>query len=68
MAKRATTKKPEQPARLCGDCGHGVWIDSFSNLDWERKPICLTCQYRQFHILRGAKCCDKWIPKKEGKQ
>lgn len=64
MAKRTTptTKKPpEQPKRICGYCGLGTWVDSFNNLDWQGKPICLTCP--NFHISRGAKACEKWIPK-----
>ena len=66
MAKRTTTqikKAPDQPQRICGDCGLGTWVDSFNNMDWQGKPICLTCPNRQFHILRGAKACEKWIPK-----
>ena len=46
MAKRTTTpikKAPDQPQRICGDCGLGTWVDSFNNLDWQGKPICLTC-------------------------
>lgn len=73
MAKRATApKKPVQPTtpvRICDDCGHGNWVDSFSNIDWEGKPICLTCPYEQYHILRGRKACGNWKPKpKEGEQ
>ena len=61
MAKRTTTpikKAPDQPQRFCGDCGFGTWVDGSLNLDWQRKPICLTCPNRPFHILRGAKACE----------
>lgn len=73
MAKRATTPKkttqPEKPIRICDDCGNGVWVDSFSNIDWEGKPIYLTCPFEQYHILRGRKACANWIPKpKEAEQ
>lgn len=66
MAKRTATpikKAPDQPQRVCGDCALGTWVDGSQNLDWQRKPICLTCPNRPFHILRGAKACEKWIPK-----
>ena len=64
MAKKYTpTKAPEQPQRYCGDCAFGTWVDSFSNMDWQGKPICLTCPNRQFYILRGAKACEKWKQK-----
>lgn len=64
MAKKYTpAKAPEQPQRFCGDCGLGTWVEGSQNLDWQRKPICLTCHNSQFHILRGAKACEKWIPK-----
>lgn len=66
MAKRTTTpikKAPDQPQRVCGDCGLGTWVDGSQNLDWQRKPICLTCPNRPFHILRSAKACEKWIHK-----
>ena len=66
MAKRTTTpikKAPDQPQRVCGDCALGTWVDGSQNLDWQRKPICLTCPNRPFHILRGAKACEKWIQK-----
>ena len=70
MAKKTHIKQPTnltEPVKLCGDCGHGNWVDSFNNLDWEGKPICLTCPFNQWHILRGTKACKEWKPK-EGKQ
>ena len=66
MAKRTATlikKNPDQPQRICGDCGLGTWVDSFNNMDLRGKPICLTCPNRQFHILRSANACEKWMPK-----
>ena len=66
MAKRTTMpikKAPDQPQRVCGDCGLGTWVDSFNNMDLRGKPICLTCPNRQFHILRSANACEKWMPK-----
>ena len=54
MAKRTTTpikKAPDQPQRICGDCGLAGKADLFN------------VSHRQFHILRGAKACEKWIPK-----
>ena len=66
MAKRTTTpikKAPDQPQRICGDCGLGMWVDSFNNMDLRGKPICLTCPNRQFHILRSENACEKWMPK-----
>lgn len=66
MAKRTATpikKAPDQPQRVCGDCVLGTWVDGSQNLDWQRKPICLTCPNRPFHILRGAKACERWIQK-----
>lgn len=73
MAKRVTAprnqKQPDWMQKKCGDYGHGVWVDSFNNVDWEGKPICLTCKYRPpYHILRGAQACANWKPKKEGEQ
>lgn len=70
MAKRTLPKqqtKTAEPVKVCGDCGHGNWVDSFNNLDWEGKPICLTCPFNKYHILRDAKACKEWKPK-EGKQ
>ena len=66
MAKRTATlikKNLDQPQRICGDCGLGTWVDSFNNMDLRGKPICLTCPNRQFHILRSANACEKWMPK-----
>ena len=64
MAKRYTpAKAPEQPQRVCGDCGLGTWVKDSTNLDWQRKPICLTCPESKFHILRSQKACEKWIAK-----
>ena len=66
MAKRTATlikKNHDQPQRICGDCGLGTWVDSFNNMDLRGKPICLTCPNRQFHILRSANACEKWMPK-----
>lgn len=66
MAKRATAPRkgtPEQPARICDDCKHGNWVNSHTNMDWQGKPICLTCPFKQWHILRGSKACAQYEPK-----
>ena len=73
MAKRVTaprpgTIQPEWTKHICDDCGHSSWVNSHSNLDWQGKPICLTCPFRQFHIIRGSKACANWTQRKEAKQ
>ena len=74
MAKKQTPTRPGQiqpqwTKEICDDCNHGNWIDAHSNMDWENKPICLTCPFKQFHILRGSKACANWKTKpKEFKQ
>ena len=67
MAKRMTTPKrgttaPGTPVHICDDCGHGSWVNTHSNLDWQGKPICLTCPFQQYHIIRGRKACGEWKP------
>ena len=64
MNKQKTSKGPEQIKHLCGDCKLGTWVNDFNHLDWEKKPICVTCPNRPFYILRTEKGCDKWISKK----
>lgn len=73
MAKRATAPKRgttvnQQPVHICDDCKHSNWVQSHSNLDWEGKPICLTCPFEQWYILRGRKACGKWEPEPKGKE
>lgn len=74
MAKKATAPKrpaqikPEYTKHVCDECKHGRWVDSFSNLDWQRKPICLTCPFEQWHIIRGRQACAKFEPKPKEKE
>lgn len=71
MAKRVTAPKKGTTApgiqHVCGECKHGNWVESSHNLDWQGNPICLTCPYQQYHILRGRKACHNFKPK-EGVQ
>jgi len=61
MAKQTGQRKaPDEPKRYCGDCALGTWVEGSQNLDWEKKPICLTCPHRQYHILRSQFACDKF--------
>lgn len=67
MAKRVNAFKNAQQLtpsiNRCDDCGHGNWVNSFNNIDWEGNPICLTCPNEKWHILRGCKACNNWKPK-----
>lgn len=72
MAKRVTTPRPvkaqpEYTKHVCDECTHARWVDGHSNLDWERKPICLMCPFEQWHIIRGRQACAKFeLKAKEG--
>lgn len=64
IPKRGTTVTPETK-HICDDCKHSKWVEAYSNLDWQGKPICLTCPFEKWHIIRGHKACDKWEPKQK---
>ncbi len=62
MVKRKNTfhsikNQPEWTKNICGNCNHGSWIDSHSNLDWNKKPICLKCPFEKYNIIRSQKAC-----------
>lgn len=76
MAKKRTAptarpvqKQPEWTKEICDDCKHSSWDTKFENKDWQGKPICLTCPFEQWKIIRGRRACAKWQPKgKEGER
>ena len=70
MAKKTTISRPEekQPEwtkHVCDDCLNRVWVDTHSNLDWYGKPICLTCRFEKYYIIRGRKACQNWKKREE---
>lgn len=58
-------KAPEYLLHTCGECEMGVPDTDHSNLDYQGRPICLTCPYEtKRKRIRSERACDKWKPKK----
>ena len=53
-------KKINKTGNVCGDCSLGKWVESDLNVDWELKPIMLTCPEFDRYILRSQIACIKF--------
>lgn len=51
MAKREKASKPNQ---ICSDCACATWQWKHEHIDLQGKPICLTCPYAEWWIIRGT--------------
>ena len=43
---------------VCGNCANKQWLTHNANYDLKGNPICLTCDFKPFHILRTATACE----------
>ena len=60
----AAAKEPEYKNEKCDNCELSKWVTHLhQHFDHAGKPICLTCPYKQFHILRGSQACANWKQK-----
>lgn len=68
MAKKVVKQSQPEKKKYCGECGHGVWIYDYDNLDvYNELPICLRCPFTpDRRRIRSEIACSNFKPKKPG--
>ena len=59
---RRKVKAQVKNNNVCDNCRYAEWVDKYSNLDHDGKPICFRCKYRPGRAyIRGEAACDKYF-------